>query len=59
MRGSLGVFHCPFTFTYVGRLVDEKKFSGKTPSAGAGANVASGALLSFAVVRSGGSIFTR
>jgi hypothetical protein len=42
----------------VGRLVEEKKFSGKTPSAGAGANLASGAALSLGVVRSGGSIFT-
>ena len=34
----------PFTRTYVGRFVVEKKFSGRTPSAGAGTNVASGAL---------------
>src|SRR5262249_30609460 len=42
MRGSRGTIHFPFTRTNVGRLVVEKKPSGRTPSAGAGANLASG-----------------
>src|SRR5262249_25644941 len=42
MRGSFGATHLPFTRTYVGRFVVEKKPSGRTPSAGAGTKRASG-----------------
>src|SRR6185436_5013395 len=55
MRGSRGIVHSPFSFTYVGRLVVAKKFSGSTPFAGAGTNVASGALAR-ALVRWSGNI---
>jgi hypothetical protein len=37
----------------VGRFVVEKKFSGSTPSAGAGMNFASGALASSGELKSG------
>src|SRR6267378_393631 len=43
MRGHRGRRHAPPTFRYVGRLVVEKKPSGRTPSAGAASNRASGA----------------
>jgi hypothetical protein len=39
--------------TYVGRFVVEKKFSGSTPSAGAGTNRASGALANAGALKSG------
>src|SRR6185312_14633209 len=52
-----GMRHAPATRTYVGRFVVEKKFSGSTPSAGAGTNVASGAWASSGAVKSGGVKF--
>ncbi len=57
MRGSRGASHCPFTRTKVGRFVVEKKPSGRTPSAGAGANRASGKLGNGGWVKSGGGKF--
>ena len=58
MRGSLGSSQAPSIFTYVGRFVVLKNPSGKTPSAGAGANRALGAALSAGAERSGGAMCT-
>src|SRR6476659_10512802 len=57
MRGSCGAIHRPFTRTNVGRFVVEKKPSGRTPSAGAGANRASGKVVNGGWVKSGGGKF--
>src|SRR5579885_3260124 len=54
MRGSRGAIHLPFTRTNVGRFVVEKKLSGRTPSAGAGANRASGNDANFGSEKLGG-----
>ena len=53
MRGSRGMCQAPFTRTYVGRFVVEKKPSGRTPSAGTGTNVASGKPANGVVAKSG------
>jgi hypothetical protein len=54
MRGSRGKRQAPAWRTYVGRLVVAKNPSGKTPSAGAATNFASGAPASGAVSNAGG-----
>src|SRR6266571_3647346 len=59
MRGSRGRDHTPAALTYVGRLVVEKKPSGRTPSAGAGSNRASGAPLSGDASKLGGRYWNR
>src|ERR1051325_11983699 len=59
MRGSRGRRHSPGSLTYVGRLVVEKKPSGKTPSAGAGVNLASGASDSGGAAKFGGRYWKR
>src|SRR5688572_21554083 len=53
IRGSRGSRHSPPMRTYVGRFVVEKKSSGRTPSAGAGTNRASGAEANRASRKSG------
>src|SRR2546425_12708262 len=59
MRGRRGRDHAPAALTYVGRLVVEKKPSGRTPSAGAGAKRASGAPESGGASKSGGRYWKR
>src|SRR2546427_13190702 len=59
MRGHRGRRHAPPTFRYVGRLVDEKKPSGRTPSAGAGSKRASGACDSGGASKLGGRYWNR
>src|SRR5260370_17649653 len=59
MRGSRGRDHTPAALTYVGRLVVEKKPSGSTPSAGAGAKRASGAPASGGASKLGGRYWNR
>src|SRR5258708_23796578 len=59
MRGSRGRDHTPAALTYVGRLVVEKKPSGRTPSAGAGSKRASGAPLSGGASKLGGRYWNR
>src|SRR6516164_4693910 len=54
IRGSRGAIQRPFMRTNVGRLVVEKNPSGKTPSAGAGANRASGNAAKRGSEKSGG-----
>jgi len=50
----MGAIQRPFTRTNVGRFVVEKKPSGRTPSAGAAVNFASGKLAKAGWVKSGG-----
>src|SRR2546427_10235709 len=59
MRGHRGRRHAPPTFRYVGRLVVEKKPSGRTPSAGAGSKRASGAPLGGGASKLGGRYWNR
>src|SRR3989449_5736886 len=59
MRGHRGRRHAPPTFRYVGRLVVEKKPSGRTPSAGAGSKRASGACDSGGASKLGGRYWNR
>src|SRR5713226_5648192 len=59
MRGSRGRDHAPAALTYVGRLVVEKKPSGRTPSAGADSKRASGAPLSGGASKLGGRYWNR
>src|SRR5437879_12462410 len=59
IRGRRGRDHAPAALTYVGRLVVEKKPSGRTPSAGAGSKRASGAPLSGGASELGGRYWTR
>src|SRR6267143_5528690 len=59
MRGSRGRDHTPAALTYVGRLVVEKKPSGRTPSAGAGSKRASGAPPSGGASKWGGRYWNR
>src|ERR1041385_9255035 len=59
IRGSRGRRHAPAVLTYVGRLVVEKKPSGRTPSAGAGSKRASGAPASGGASKSGGRYWNR
>src|SRR5207247_2653781 len=56
MRGRRGRDHAPAALTYVGRLVVEKKPSGRTPSAGAGSKRATGAPASGGASKSGADI---
>src|SRR5215203_7090198 len=53
IRGRMGASHLPSTRMYVGRLDVENKPSGNTPSAGKGANRASGAPLNGGWSKSG------
>src|SRR5882724_10025950 len=59
MRGRRGRDQAPAALTYVGRLVDEKKPSGRTPSAGAGSKRASGAPPSGGASKLGGRYWNR
>src|SRR2546430_10977024 len=59
IRGRRGRDHAPAALTYVGRLVVEKKPSGRTPSAGAGSKRASGAPLSGGASKLGGRYWNR
>src|SRR5437899_8600844 len=59
IRGRRGRDHAPAALTYVGRLVVEKKPSGRTPSAGAGSKRASGATLSGGASKLGGRYWNR
>src|SRR5439155_11428650 len=59
MRGRRGRDHAPAALTYVGRLVVEKKPSGRTPSAGAGSKRASGAPESGGASKLGGRYWKR
>src|SRR5712692_4032249 len=59
MRGHRGRRQAPPTFRYVGRLVVEKKPSGRTPSAGAGSKRASGASDSGGASKVGGRYWNR
>src|SRR5438445_13278899 len=58
-RGHRGRRHAPPTFRYVGRLVVEKKPSGRTPSAGAGSKRASGAWDNGGASKLGGRYWNR
>src|SRR2546430_12273880 len=59
MGGRRGRDHAPAALTYVGRLVVEKKPSGRTPSAGAGSKRASGAPASGGASKLGGRYWNR
>src|SRR2546428_13220750 len=59
IRGRRGRDHAPAALTYVGRFVVEKKPSGRTPSAGAGSERASGAPESGGASKFGGRDWER